>query len=145
MEHPQELSSPSRCPNCQGTSWLKVSIPKAPDSKEIAGEEWRCSTCLKWLYELAEMDAPKKTRNIDTEWESFREKTIPKEASDGQVHDQHMAFLAGAASLMDLINCHSDDEGINILQHVQRQIDAAITANRIRSMAHEERTPPAAS
>lgn len=56
MTHPRELSTPSRCPHCGGTSWAK--IPVLPQGNE----DWKCNTCGKWLLELAMMDMVKNPR-----------------------------------------------------------------------------------
>ncbi len=73
-------------------------------------------------------------RNITTAWEGYRVAVVPEDACEGQVHDTHMAFLAGAFSLQELLESSSDDDGIKILKHLETQRLAAITANKIRSI-----------
>lgn len=135
IKHPTELSNPSRCPKCGGKSWTKKPCP----FREHQQEDWQCSTCGMWLYDLAEMDAPRQTRNIETEWQRFEKLTIPPEAGADQRHDQHMAFLGGALTVMHLIGTSTDDEALKILEHLQNQCDAAIAANKILAMFHEKK------
>lgn len=54
MNHPRELSTPSRCPNCTSTSWTS-------HTKEGI-THWQCNKCRKWLDELALMDVVKNPR-----------------------------------------------------------------------------------
>ena len=73
-------------------------------------------------------------KNIDTEWEEYKAMVVPKSASARQIHDTHMAFLCGAVSLQNLILTHSNEDGERILTHLDSQINAASTANRILAM-----------
>lgn len=56
MNHPRELSTPSKCPECGGTSWAK--IPVLPEG----ALDWQCNQCGKWLTDLALVDMVKNPR-----------------------------------------------------------------------------------
>jgi len=58
MNHPSELSTPSRCPFCQKTSWTHG---HNADTEE---NDWYCNGCGRWLQTLAKLDAENKGNEV---------------------------------------------------------------------------------
>lgn len=72
-------------------------------------------------------------RTINDEWDAYFKKVLPANASEVQIRETRQAFFSGAFCLMQLLKTQTDDEGIEVLENLERTMTAHV-ANRRREI-----------
>lgn len=72
-------------------------------------------------------------RTINDEWEDYLEKVLPSDAGEVQIRETRQAFIAGATSLVALLNSHSDQDGERILENLLSSVAHSVSEARRRA------------